>query len=95
MGGKHFAGNDPVIVSLAQKYQKTPAQLILRFLLQQGVAVIPKSATKSRIIENLNIFNFTIEKDDIQQLISLDKNKRIIEFKAMRSHKYYPFNVPF
>ena len=60
------------------KYSKTPAQIILRWLNQQNWIVIPKSSNKKRLIENLNIFDFTIDENDMNSLHKLDKNYRVV-----------------
>lgn len=68
--GRHL--NDRVITSLAAKYGKTPAQLVLRWHLQQGIIAIPKSATPSRIRENADVFDFELAEDDLLALAELD-----------------------
>ena len=72
-GGKLL--NDQTLKSLASKNHKTPAQILLRYLLHLGIVVIPKTAKKSRMIENLNIFNFSLSDADIKILASLDTEK--------------------
>ncbi len=67
----------PTIVELANKYNKTAAQIILRWDLQNGVVTIPKSVTKSRIYENADIFDFQLSKEDIKKIDALNKNKRL------------------
>jgi methylglyoxal/glyoxal reductase len=68
--------NDETIVSLAGKYQKTPAQILLRWDLQNGVVTIPKSTKEHRIKENANIFDFEIEQEDMNLISSLNQNER-------------------
>ncbi|WP_020659380.1 aldo/keto reductase [Amycolatopsis benzoatilytica] len=63
---------DRVVVSLAAKYGKTPAQLVLRWHLQSGIIAIPKSATPSRIRENAEVFDFELAEDDLLALAELD-----------------------
>lgn len=58
--------NDERIISLADKYHKSPAQICIRWSLDNGLLPLPKSATPSRIAENLNVFDFELEKDDIE-----------------------------
>lgn len=57
---------------LSRKYGKTPAQIMLRFLTQQDICVIPKSVHKERIKENFDIFDFTLDNDDMNALKALD-----------------------
>jgi diketogulonate reductase-like aldo/keto reductase len=65
------------IKNLAAKYQRTPAQVTLRWELQKGIVVIPKSIHKNRIIENRNLFDFTISEADMKKIDALDKSERI------------------
>ncbi len=66
----------PVIVALAEKYGKSPAQVILRWHLDRGVSVIPKSVKPARIAENIDVFDFALATDDIEAVDALDQNKR-------------------
>ncbi|RKQ33187.1 aldo/keto reductase [Oceanobacillus halophilus] len=68
---------DEVIKELADRYGKTPAQVILRWHLQTGVVVIPKSVTPSRIEENLNVFDFELSEADMNKIAELDRNVRV------------------
>ncbi|HOT15602.1 MAG TPA: aldo/keto reductase [Bacteroidales bacterium] len=63
--------------AIAEKYQKTVPQIILRWNLQKGVATIPKSSNPQRIIENANIFDFAISAQDMAFIDNLDKHQRI------------------
>lgn len=64
---------DAAIQKLAQKYSKTPAQIILRWHIQEGTIVIPKSVTPSRIQENFDIFDFELSSEDMQLMAQLDR----------------------
>ncbi|SCW31261.1 Aldo/keto reductase [Paenibacillus tianmuensis] len=66
----------PLLSELADKYGKTPAQIILRWDLQNGVVTIPKSIRESRIRENIDVFNFTLSDDDIARLNGLNQDRR-------------------
>ncbi|MEU0477618.1 aldo/keto reductase [Streptosporangium sp. NPDC006013] len=68
---------DPVIVDIAEKYGKTPAQVVLRWHLDLGNVVIPKSVTPSRIRENLDVFDFALTDEDIVEIAKLDTGTRI------------------
>ncbi len=65
--------DDPIIVSLANVYGRTPAQITLRWLVQLGIVVIPKSVTPSRIESNFQIFDFALSEDDMETMNSLDR----------------------
>ncbi|KAJ8973419.1 hypothetical protein NQ317_016702 [Molorchus minor] len=56
---------DPKVAEIGKKYNKTPAQVVLNYLVSLGISVIPKSVTKSRILENINIFDFTLAAEDL------------------------------
>lgn len=61
-----------ILTGIAEKYKKTVAQVILRFLLQSGVVVIPKSTHKERMEENINVFNFVLLEEDMNKIRALD-----------------------
>ena len=58
--------------SIADKYQKTVAQIILRWLTQRGVVAIPKSVRKERIVENFNVFDVDLSSEDMAAIATLD-----------------------
>jgi aldehyde reductase len=66
---------NPDVVKIADRLNVTPAQVLLRFLAQQGVVVIPKSVTPARIISNFKIFDFNLEPEDMAKLDALDSGK--------------------
>ncbi|NGN64944.1 aldo/keto reductase [Streptomyces sp. A7024] len=68
---------DPVIASIAEKHGVTPAQAILRWHLQLGNVVIPKSVTPSRIKENIDVFGFELDADDMAAVAGLDNGTRL------------------
>ncbi len=71
--GKNNMFKNELLLSLAGNYKKTVAQVILRWLVQRGVVVIPKSVHKERIIENFNIFDFELSSKDMDAISGLDK----------------------
>ena len=75
---------NPVLVQIAEKYQKTTAQIILRWHIQRGVIVIPKSTHKSRMEENLNVFDFALEQTDMDLISELDKKQSSFFLTAIR-----------
>jgi len=77
--------SDPTLTAVADKYGKTSAQILIRWALQHGVAVIPKSARKARIRENAAVFDFEIGEQDMARLDALDQSYRV---------SWDPSNVP-
>ncbi|MFE6134313.1 aldo/keto reductase [Streptomyces sp. NPDC056437] len=67
----------PTVVAVARKHDRTPAQVVLRWHLQLGNVVIPKSVTPSRIRENLDVFDFELDGDDLAAFAALDEGKRL------------------
>jgi 2,5-diketo-D-gluconate reductase A len=70
--GKNNIFQNELLVSLAGKYQKTVAQIILRWLTQRGVVAIPKSVRKERIVENFNVFDIELSPEDMAAIATLD-----------------------
>jgi methylglyoxal/glyoxal reductase len=66
--------NHPTLVDLAKKYDKSPAQILIRWSLQHGLVVIPKSIRKDRIRENIQVFDFQLEETDMKLLNSLNED---------------------
>ncbi|QOS80564.1 aldo/keto reductase [Paenibacillus sp. JNUCC31] len=75
-GRGNLFGND-VLTSIASKHNKSVAQVVLRWLVQREVVVIPKSVKKERIVENFNIFDFELSVDDIEQISALDTQESL------------------
>jgi diketogulonate reductase-like aldo/keto reductase len=71
--------DDPRLVALANKYGKTPAQIILRWALQHGVSTIPKSANQARLKENFDVFDFEISSADLTQMDAFNENLRVVD----------------
>ncbi|OAS82166.1 MULTISPECIES: aldo/keto reductase [Metabacillus] len=67
----------PILEEIGNKYNKTTAQVILRWDLQNEVVTIPKSVKEHRIIENANIFDFELSQDDLEKIKSLNQDRRI------------------
>ncbi len=65
---------DPMLVRMASRYKKNPAHLLIKWGIQHGFVVIPKSSVTSRVAENLQVFDFTISDDDMQTLNHLNEN---------------------
>lgn len=67
----------PAIVAIGRKHGRTPAQVVLRWHLQLGNVVIPKSVTPSRIQENIDVFGFELDAEDLAAIAALDENRRL------------------
>jgi methylglyoxal/glyoxal reductase len=73
---KGEAGNEPVLVELAEKYGKTPTQVVLRWHLQSGIIAIPKSVREERIVANADLYDFELSAEDIAKIDALNKDHR-------------------
>lgn len=71
--GKKGLFNNRVLKDIGKKYNKTTAQVALRYLLQNDVVVIPKTTHKERMIENINVFDFVLDKNDMKAIAKLDE----------------------
>lgn len=68
---------DPLVVELAGKYGKNPGQLVLRWLIQQGIVVLPRSSSPARIASNMDVFDFEISAEDMAAISGLNKGKSL------------------
>jgi 2,5-diketo-D-gluconate reductase A len=68
--------DDPTILRVAERYGKTASQVTLRWHVQRGDIVFPKSVTRSRVEENFDIFDFELSEDDLREITALDRNER-------------------
>lgn len=74
--------DDPKLVAIASKYNKSAAQILIRYQVQRGNIVIPKSVTKSRIASNFDIFNFELTLEDVAAIDGFDCNGRLVALIA-------------
>ncbi len=95
--GKNDIFNNELLASLASKYNKSIAQIILRWMIQRNIVVIPKTITKERMVENFNVFDFNISIDDMELIKTLDtntslffdhRNPEIIKWMASRKIEF-------
>ena len=70
--GKNEIFKNEILKIIAEKYNKSVAQVILRWLIQRNIVAIPKSVKKERMVENFNIFDFKLSEDDMQSITKLD-----------------------
>lgn len=73
--GKNNIFQNEILLSIAGKYNKSVAQIILRWLTQRDIVVIPKSVRKERIIENFDIFDFELSKKDMEKIVTLNTDQ--------------------
>lgn len=75
--GKNDIFKNDLLGAIGKKYNKSIAQVILRWLTQRGVIVIPKSVKKERMAENFNIFDFNLSQEDMETIATLDTNQSL------------------
>ena len=73
--GRKGTFDNPVLTKIGEKYGKTPAQVMLRWNIQRGIIVIPKSTHKERMEENFAVFDFTLSEEDMDAIAALDKKE--------------------
>lgn len=78
--GRNGIFKDPVLVEIAQRHSRTPAQVALRFLTQQGIIVIPKTTHKERMIENLHSLDFDLTQEEIERIKTLEVGKSLFNW---------------
>jgi diketogulonate reductase-like aldo/keto reductase len=75
--GQRFS--DPKLIALAKQYDKTPAQIMLRWMLQLGVSTIPKSSNVTRLKENFDVFDFHLSEIDMRKINTFNENFRVVD----------------
>lgn len=70
--GKNNLFTNETLLNIGKKYNKTSAQVALRYLLEQNIVVIPKTVNKDRMVENINVFDFELSDDDMAEILKLD-----------------------
>ena len=83
--------NHPVIVKLAEKYEKTTANIVIKWHLQMDGCLVAKSATPSRIESNFNVWDFTLSTEDMKCLDDLNIGWRHLLVPQLSCHQDYPF----
>lgn len=72
--------DNPILLSLAKKYRRSVAQIILNFLTKQNIVVIPKSSRRERMEENITIFDFELSSDDVKLIEKINKNQILFDW---------------
>jgi len=98
--GEPLLLDDPKVKAIASKHSKSSAQVLIRWQVQRGVIVIPKSVTPARIEENANIFDFKLSAEEMKEIESFDCNGRLIvpmvDGKPRdAAHPHFPFHLEF
>ena len=75
--GRNNMFHDPTLMKIGNEYGKTAAQVALRYLIQRGVIVIPKSTRMERMRQNMEVFDFTLADDDMSAIAALDEGKTL------------------
>ncbi|XP_037616673.1 aldo-keto reductase family 1 member B10-like isoform X3 [Sebastes umbrosus] len=86
--------DEPKIKDIAKKYNKTPAQVLMRFHVQRNTIVIAKSVTPSRIKENFQVFDFELSEDDMKTMMSFHE-WRVFKSRWASKHKDFPLNTEY
>ena len=86
--GKFEIFSNPILTQIAQKHGKSVAQVVLRWLNQRGVAIIPKSVKVERMIENRAIFDFTLDEQDLAQIATLNRDEIIFDHRDPKMVKW-------
>ncbi len=86
--GKFEIFSNPILTQIAQKHGKSVAQVVLRWLNQRGVAIIPKSVKVERMIENREIFDFALDNEDLAQIATLNRDEIIFNHRDPKMVKW-------
>ncbi|XP_063303684.1 aldo-keto reductase family 1 member C1-like [Pelobates fuscus] len=82
---------DPVLAAIGKQYNKSPAQVALRYQIQRGVIVIAKSYNPERIKENIKVFDFELSSEDMKLIDGINRNLRYVAIPVFADHPQYPF----
>ena len=82
---------DPALAAIAKNYNKSVPQVLLKFHLQRGLSVIPKSVTPARIKQNIDVLDFELSPADLHALENMKTSNRYCSLKDQADHQYFPF----
>lgn len=89
--------DNPAVKTIAETHGKTPAQVLLRHIIQRGITCIPKSTNSNRQKANIDVFDFELSDDDMNTLSELDMGLRLCDFKkfdffsGIETHPEFPY----
>ncbi|NXS81953.1 AK1BA reductase, partial [Erpornis zantholeuca] len=86
---------DPKIKEIAARHHKSPAQVLIRFLIQRDIIVIPKSDKPHRVEENMKVFDFELSKKEMDVILTFNRNWRAVPVVQAVNHKDYPFKAEY
>jgi alcohol dehydrogenase (NADP+) len=93
--GKNLVDESPMkhslVQKLAEKYRKSPAQILIRQMIQRGISTIPKSTNPERVKENFNVFDFELTKEEMNEFDSIGQNTRLFLFAMGKDHPWHPW----
>lgn len=90
--GSKVLFNEPKLLQIAEKLNKTPAQILIRYQVQIGNVAIPKSASRERLISNLNVFDFSLTDEDINEIETFGCIDRTCAAEHDKKHPEFPFH---
>ncbi|CAH2238449.1 jg13087 [Pararge aegeria aegeria] len=83
--------DDPILVQMANKYNKSTGQIVLRYLIERGLVPIPKSVNRKRLAQNIDLFDFSLTPEEVQTISRFNKNKRVIDFVDWKDYPHFPY----
>ena len=88
--------NDPILAQIAKSYNRTAAQILIRFSIQRNILPIPKTSKLERLKENISVFDFELDSSTMDQLYAMNVPKRFYNHAWIKKlSKYYPFSEEF
>lgn len=90
-GEERLVLKEPKLLAIAEKHNKSPGQVLIRYQIQIGNVVIPKSVTKERIISNFDVFNFKLTDEDIKTIEGFNYTERVCKMTQDVNHPKFPF----
>jgi len=81
----------PITQKLAKKYNKTPAQILIRQMMQRGISTIPKSTNENRLKENFNVLDFTLTQEEMDEFNTIKEDKQLFLFDFIKDHPFHPW----